>query len=174
MLQIHLRRSLRGMVVGIAAVLLSAAPAAAVIINLTASMDGAQANAGAGTGSPGIGSANITLDTGTNILTWNITWSGLIGAPLLMHFHGPALPNQNAGVQVGTGVVGPPVIGNAVIDDLQEADLLAGLWYLNLHTSAFPGGEIRGTVLVIPEPTTVALLGGGLALLVGYQRRRRA
>ena len=172
MLQIHLRRSLRGMVVGIAAVLLSAAPAAAVIINLTASMDGAQANAGAGTGSPGIGSANITLDTGTNLLTWNITWSGLIGTPTLMHFHGPALPNQNAGVQVGTGVAGPPVIGNAVLGAGQVADLLAGLWYLNLHTTFATGGEIRGQV--IPEPSTLALLGGGLALLVGYQRRRRA
>ncbi len=64
-----------------------------------------------------------------------------------MHFHGPALPNQNAGVQVGTGVAGPPVIGNAILNDSQEADLLAGLWYLNLHTNTDPGGEIRQTGL---------------------------
>jgi hypothetical protein len=88
-----------------------------------------------------------------------------------MHFHGPALPNQNAGVQVNTGVVGPPVIGNAIISELQEADLLAGLWYLNLHTTAFGGGEIRGQVLVVPEPSTLTLVMGGL-LVLGIRRRR--
>lgn len=154
------------------AVSLSAA-ADAVTINLVANMDGAQANAGAGTGSPGTGTGTITLDTVTNALTWSITWSGLIGTPTLMHFHGPALPNQNAGVQVGTGVVGPPVVGNAVLNNTQEADLLAGLWYLNLHTTAFGGGEIRGQVL-IPEPSTLVLFVGGLGLMaVGRRRQRR-
>ena len=95
-----------------------AGTANAATINLFANMDGPSANAGAGTGSPGIGTAVIQLDDVTNLLSWNITWSGLIGTPTLMHFHGPALPNQNAGVQVGTGVAGPPVIGNAVIDNL--------------------------------------------------------
>jgi hypothetical protein len=148
-------------------------PASATIINLIASMDGAQANAGAGTGSPGTGTGNITLDTNTNLLSWSISWSGLIGTPTLMHFHGPALPNQNAGVQVNTGVAGPPVVGNAVISDLQEADLLAGLWYLNLHSTAFAAGEIRGQVVVVPEPGTLALLAGGLGLLVATRRSQR-
>jgi hypothetical protein len=156
------------------AALAVASPVSAATINLIASMDGAQANAGAGTGSPGTGTANITLDTTTNSLSWSISWSGLIGAATLMHFHGPALPNQNAGVQVNTGVAGPPVVGNAVISDLQEADLLAGLWYLNLHTSAFGGGEIRGQVMVVPEPGTLALLAGGLGLLVATRRAQRA
>jgi hypothetical protein len=133
--------------------------AAAATIDLEASMDGAQANAGAGTGSPGIGSAVLAYDTATKALTWSITWSGLVGSPTLMHFHGPALPSQNAGVQVGTGVVGPPVIGNAILSAAQEADLLAGLWYLNLHTTAFGGGEIRGQVLAAPVPS---LPGPGL------------
>ena len=89
-----------------------------------------------------------------------------------MHFHGPAFPNQNAGVQVATGVAGPPVVGNAVIIAAQETDLLNQLWYLNLHTSAFPGGEIRGQVIPIPEPSGLMLLGGGLALLAALRRRR--
>ena len=84
-----------------------ALPANAVVILLEANMSGAQANAGAGTGSAGIGTGNISLDTGTNQLSWNIIWSGLTGIAGAMHFHGPALPNQNAGVQVGTGVAGP-------------------------------------------------------------------
>ena len=54
-----------------------------------------------------------------------------------------------------------------------EAALLAamssGSSYFNIHTTAFAGGEIRGfliPVAVVPEPTTVALIGlGGLALV---------
>ena len=148
------------------------ATAQATIINLSASMDCAQAGT-CGAGGSGTGSGSITLDDVTNLLSWNITWSGLSGTPLLMHFHGPALPGQPAGVQVGTGVVGPPVIGNAVINNAQEADLLAGLWYLNLHTTTFGGGEIRGQVLV-PEPGTLALLGIAIATagLLGRPRPR--
>lgn len=151
------------------------APAAAhaIVIPLSASLDCAQANAGAGTcgaGGSGTGSASITLDTGTNLLSWNITWSGLSGTPTLMHFHGPALTNQNAGVQVGTGVAGPPVVGNAVLGVGQVNDLLAGLWYLNLHTTTFAGGEIRGQV--IPEPTTLLLVGLGLAGVAVVRRKR--
>ena len=130
----------------LALVLISSIPASAVMVPLSADMDGSQANAGMGTGSPGVGTAPITLDTDTNLLSWVVNRSGLTGTPLVMHFHGPALPNQNAGVQVSTGVAGPPVMGNAVLSANQVDDLLAGLWYLNLHTDEFPGGEIRGVV----------------------------
>ncbi len=135
-----------------ALVLTLAVPVTAATINMTAAMDGPQANAGAGSGSPGLGTGTVTFDTVTKVLSWSITWNGLIGTPTLMHFHGPALPNQNAGVQVGTGVVGPPVVGNTVINLAQEADLLAGLWYLNLHTTTDPAGEIRGQVLTNAVP----------------------
>jgi hypothetical protein len=151
------------------------ATAQATTINLIANMDCVQANAGAGTcaaGGTGTGTATITLDDVTNLLTWSITWSGLSGVAALMHFHGPALPNQNAGVQVGTGVAGPPVIGNTVIDALQENDLLAGLWYLNLHTNTFTGGEIRGQV-VAPEPGTFALLAIAIAAAGLLGRRQQ-
>jgi len=148
-------------------------PASAIIIPLTSSMDGAQADAGDGTGSPGIGSADITFDTDTNLLSWSIEWSGLIGTPSLMHFHGAALPNQHAGVQVSTGVAGPPVIGNAILLAGQVDDLLADLWYLNLHTTAYGGGEIRGQVTVVPEPGTIMLLAAGLGILGVHGRTRQ-
>ncbi len=162
-----LRRYALGFVVGSAAALLVAGSAGAVTINLVANMDGAQVP----TASAGIGTGTITFDTVTKVLAWSITWSGLTGTPILMHFHGPAAPGVNAGVQVGTGVVGPPVVGNAVLNATQEADLLADLWYLNLHTDVFTGGEIRGQV--VPEPTTLVLLGGGLLLLALRQRSQR-
>jgi hypothetical protein len=154
-----------------AAALGFATSANALMVPLTASMDGPQANAGAGTGSAGTGLATLTLDTATNALAWSITCSGLAGTPTLMHFHGPAFPNQNAGIQVGTGVVGPPVAGNAILNDSQESDLLAGLWYLNLHTTSFGAGEIRGQVTVVPEPGAGLLLMTGMLGLTAWRRR---
>ena len=52
------------------------------------------------------------------------------------------------------------------------AGLIAGETYLNIHTTAFPGGEIRGFVAV-PEPMTTSLLVLGLAAAAFVSRRRR-
>ncbi len=52
------------------------------------------------------------------------------------------------------------------------AGLGAGRAYLNIHTSAFPGGEIRGFLLV-PEPQTYALMLAGVTGLWFASRRRR-
>jgi hypothetical protein len=56
------------------------------------------------------------------------------------------------------------------------AGLAAGSAYLNIHTSAFGGGEIRGflTPVPVPEPATLSLLGLGLAAVMASRRRRRA
>jgi CHRD domain/PEP-CTERM motif len=48
----------------------------------------------------------------------------------------------------------------------QLPDILAGLSYINFHTTQFGGGEIRGQILPVPEPSSFALLGIGL-LAVG-------
>jgi hypothetical protein len=163
----------RTLLVAVGFVLLIASPASAVTINLAASLDCAQANAGVGTcgaGGTGTGTANIVLDTDTNALSWSVAWSGLSASATAAHFHGSALPNQNAGVQLGIGVTSNPAVGNAVLSDEQETALLNGLWYVNVHSAAFPGGEIRGQVTVVPEPSTMLLVGIGLALAASARR----
>ncbi len=63
------------------------------------------------------------------------------------HFHGPAAAGANAGVVVPfAGSLASPITGSATLTDAQIADLKAGKWYVNLHTAANPGGEIRGQV----------------------------
>lgn len=156
--------------------LLFANTASAATIPLQATIDGAQANAGAGTGSPATGFAAMTLDDTTNLFSWNISWSGLLGNETVMHFHGPALPGQNAGVQVNFGAISgisSPSIGSTSISAAQATDLLAGLWYINIHTDLFPGGEIRGQVQVVPVPAAIWLFGTGLLGMIGFARRKK-
>ena len=60
--------------------------------------------------------------------------------------------------------------------DALIAGLNAGTSYFNIHTVNFPNGEIRGflsPLAAVPEPGTVALLGGGLLLLAVVSRRQR-
>jgi hypothetical protein len=95
--------------------------------------------------SSGSGTAKINLSG--NTLTWTVTYSGMTGPVTAGHFHGPALPGANAGVVVPfAGSLASPITGSATLTDPQIADLKAGKWYVNLHTAANPGGEIRGQV----------------------------
>ena len=52
------------------------------------------------------------------------------------------------------------------------SSIAAGLSYLNIHTSAFPSGEIRGFLTPIPEPGSWALMIGGFVIAGGAMRRR--
>ena len=95
--------------------------------------------------STAVGMARIDL-TGTT-LKWVITYSGTTGPVTAGHFHGPAAPGANAGVVLPfTGPMTSPIEGSATLTQAQLDQLKAGLWYVNLHTAAHPGGELRGQV----------------------------
>jgi CHRD domain len=95
----------------------------------------------------GTGTADIDYDAATKKLTWKLTYSGLSGPATAAHFHGPAEPGKNAGVAVAIpNVASSPAEGSATLTDAQAADLTAGKYYVNIHTQANPGGEIRGQV----------------------------
>ena len=93
------------------------------------------------------GTADIDYDPASKKLSWKLTYSGLSGPAMAAHFHGPAEPGKNAGVAVAIPNAGTsPAEGSATLTDAQAADLEAGRYYVNVHTAANPGGEIRGQV----------------------------
>jgi hypothetical protein len=93
------------------------------------------------------GDADVTFDPASKKVSWTINYSGLSGPATAAHFHGPAEPGKNAGVAVPIPNQGKsPVKGEATLNDTQAAALQAGSYYINIHTAANPGGEIRGQV----------------------------
>ena len=97
--------------------------------------------------SAGKGTADIDYDAATKKLSWKVTYSGLSGPATAAHFHGPAEAGKNAGVKVPIpNATSSPAEGSATLTDDQIADLTAGKYYINVHTAANPGGEIRGQV----------------------------
>jgi hypothetical protein len=95
----------------------------------------------------GKGAADIDYDPASKKLSWKVTYSGLSGPATAAHFHGPAEADKNAGVKVPIpNATSSPAEGSATLTDEQAADLMAGKYYVNVHTAANPGGEIRGQV----------------------------
>ena len=150
--------------------LASVTPAMAVTYQLVTNVNGAQA----GTASPGTGSGTLTFDDVTNLLDWNISFSGLIGTEIAAHFHGPAPAGSNGGIQIGLPL-GSPLVGSATLTATQETQLLGELWYLNIHSSTNGAGEIRGQLLLapVPEPEAYAMMIAGLGLIGLAVRRKR-
>jgi hypothetical protein len=97
--------------------------------------------------SPGTGTLEASFDKGSSVLKWRVVYSGLTGPATMAHFHGPAMPGANAGVVVPFPSAASPAEGSATLTPAQVTDLMAGKWYVNVHTAQNPGGEIRGQVL---------------------------
>lgn len=124
-------------------------PMASSMSGLSARLSGAQ-EVPAVT-SPASGTLAANLDRQTRLLTWTVNYSPMSGPATGGHFHGPAAMGQNAGVAVPfAGSLDSPIKGSATLTEAQVADLLGGRWYVNLHTAANPGGEIRGQVTLNP------------------------
>jgi hypothetical protein len=99
----------------------------------------------------GSGSADLTYDPATRVVTWSITYSGLSGPATMAHFHGPAAEGKNGPVVIWLSQKGSPVTspitGKTTLTPAQAKEFTAGEWYVNVHTAAHPAGEIRGQVM---------------------------
>jgi len=99
-------------------------------------------------GTAGVGQAYFQIDTAANTLSFNVTFSGLSSAETLAHIHGPAPVGVNAPVLFNFAL-GSPKIGTWNYPEMQEANILGGLTYVNIHTANFGGGEIRGQIFPV-------------------------
>lgn len=184
------------------AVLLLQAPAAqAVPMTFVATLSGAAEIPP--NGSPGTGQATVVLDPTANMLQVQVSFSGLTSGTTASHIHccvpssapgnllvattTPTFPGFPLGVTSGTydrtfdltlaSSYNPAFVTAEGGIPQAEAALIAaiesGANYLNIHTTNFPGGEIRGTLAPIPEPASMVLLGSALVAL-GLIGRRRA
>jgi len=94
--------------------------------------------------SKGAGLVTATFDTDSNKLSWKGTVSGLSGALTAAHFHS-AEAGRNGPVAIPiVGADKGSFEGSATLTDTQAEDLMAGKWYVNIHTATYKAGEIRG------------------------------
>jgi hypothetical protein len=99
----------------------------------------------------GSGTAELTYDPASRVVTWSISYSDLSGPATMAHFHGPAGSGANAPVTIWLSKQGAPISspirGEATLSSAQAEQFTAGQWYVNIHTHDHPAGEIRGQVL---------------------------
>lgn len=159
----------------IAAIAMATAPSAAVLQELVFFANISGENEVPGNDSPALGFLSGVYDTGTNNFefSWLIT-PNLQGTPSAPGAHIHRAPaGSNGPIVFGFASGEWDLFGSATWEDLSSenlADLVAGNLYVNFHTSAFPGGEVRGQILLVPTPGTLGLAGVGLLAMA---RRRR-
>ena len=155
--------------------------------------------------SPAVGNAIVTFNADTFTMQVQATFSGLLGNTTASHIHccTAVAGTGTAGVVTVTPTFTGFPLGvtagsyNATYDmslasswnssyltaiggvsnafTALSTALDSGTAYLNIHTSAFGGGEIRGflTAAPVPEPEAYGMLLAGLALVSAVARRRK-
>jgi len=140
--------------------------------------------------SPATGTAMVDFITASNDLTYSVTFSNLEAGATLAHIHfgapgvaGPVIlpltldgaAGSSSGTFSGTltaaDFMPSPSNGLNTFQDAINA-LFAGEMYINVHSSVFPAGEIRGQLESVPEPAIWSLVGLALVLTSAWRRRR--
>ncbi len=154
-------------------------------------------------GATGSGYVQVTYDSVLHTLAIATSFAGLSAGTTVAHIHCCVNSPGTVGVAVTPGTLpGFPVgvttanysvnlnlalatsftgafvtnFGGGTLGGAETALVAAmdaGRAYFNVHSTAFPSGEIRGFVGPIPEPSTYALMGLGLAAIAWRSQRRR-
>ncbi len=114
-------------------------PAAAATLTFKANIQGV-----AGSNSKATGILTAEYDTDTKKLSWQGRYRGLGTYATGANFHGPAAPDQNAGIVLKLRNYDSPFNGTAILSNRQASQLTAGKWYILIRTAAHPAGELRG------------------------------
>jgi len=131
----------------------------------------------------------ISFDTVSSQLTINAGWGSsqgfndLSSEAIASSIQGPTASSGGAGFTETAGVfynltrssdlstggifTSPPI----TLTLGQQIDLIDGKFYINIRTQNNPGGEVRGFLVMVPEPGMMGLLGLGLTALLAYRRR---
>lgn len=110
--------------------------------------------------SSALGKLDVYYSKGTRTLNFSFEWSGLSGAVTAMHIHGlaptgyPAVPVQTLSTSgiikcsASSTTACGRYSGTMQVDGVvvKEEDMINGMYYVNIHTAAYPGGEIRGQI----------------------------
>jgi len=177
-----------------------ASAAHAVPITFTATLSGP--NESPPNASLGTGFAQVDFDLAANLMRVQVSFGGLLGTTTASHIHcctavpfagtagvattTPTFTDFPLGVNIGTydhifdmtltSSYNPAFVtaqgGIAGAEAALFNGMLAGQDYFNIHTSVFPGGEIRGFLVAVPEPATITMFGSALFGL-WYLRRKR-
>jgi hypothetical protein len=110
------------------------------IVNFTTTLNGAKEVPP--NPSDATGTAELLYNDDTNKMTITVTYSGI--TPTDAHIHKGAVGVAGPVVFPFDELVSPMVLTNVTLTDDQEADLKAGLYYVNIHSAEYPAGEIRG------------------------------
>ena len=171
----------KALLISLFATILATSQAAAITTSFTfvngllgANEVGPNASAGSGT----INTLEYDSDVGTfGTFTVNVDYTGLTGNASAAHIHGPAAVGSNGSVFQGlseTGGTAGNISGTwTLLSSADRDNLFNDLAYINLHSESFGGGELRGQLTPVPEPSTTAALCGLLALGFALTRRNR-
>jgi hypothetical protein len=163
-----------------ALVLLPSSSRAGIIF--VASLDGTQQVPQVPT--PGFGFATVTLNDAMDQISVTLEWHDLLAGVTAADID-TAPPGTPGGpivfsLELGSGAATTdgsidPSPQPFAITPAQVMDLKAGLDYVNVSTSEFPTGEIRGQLAAVPEPSSLLLTRSGILLaLLGYGWKRLA
>ena len=115
------------------------------------------------TSSAAAGSVFFSFNPTTRELSFSVILANLEGSQTAAEIHGPAPAGANAPTLFSLPLGNSS--GTLTLTAVQAADLLAGLWYVNVLTTAFPGGEIRGQILQVR--LTAAVLPSSRSVQIG-------
>ncbi|WP_266366111.1 CHRD domain-containing protein [Tellurirhabdus rosea] len=108
---------------------------------LTATLNGQQEVPA--TTSAATGTFTGSIDRTTRVMTYEVRYSGF--TPTAGHIHAGS-PGQNGPVVIPFNSLTSPITGQTTLAQSRIDSMVAGRFYVNLHSAAFPGGEIRGNI----------------------------